>query len=193
MLIAASGGLLFGYDIGVTGGVESMASFQQKFFPDVYARTESESTDTNSAYCTYADHMLQLFTSSLFLAGMFMSLPASYVTRVYGRKITMIFAGACFLLGSALNAAAQNLSYLIAGRIFLGFGIGAANVVVPLYLSEQAPYKLRGALNQMFQLAVTFGILIAQLINYGTQDLEEGENKFIIKFILLFAFQFAFR
>lgn len=39
----------------------------------------------------------------------------------------------------------------------------------PLYLSEMAPYNLRGALNILFQLAVTIGIFAAQLINYGTQ------------------------
>ena len=39
---------------------------------------------------------------------------------------------------------------------------------VPMYLSEIAPPKLRGALNFMFQLATTSGILIAQLVNYGT-------------------------
>jgi hypothetical protein len=39
----------------------------------------------------------------------------------------------------------------------------------PLYLSEMAPYNLRGALNILFQLAVTIGIFVAQLINYGTQ------------------------
>jgi hypothetical protein len=38
---------------------------------------------------------------------------------------------------------------------------------VPLYLSETAPPKYRGALNMMFQLAVTIGIIAAQLVNYG--------------------------
>lgn len=42
----------------------------------------------------------------------------------------------------------------------------------PLYLSEMAPFRLRGALNIMFQLAVTIGILAAQLINYGTQHIK---------------------
>jgi hypothetical protein len=42
----------------------------------------------------------------------------------------------------------------------------------PLYLSEMAPFKLRGALNIMFQLAVTIGILAAQLINFGTQHIQ---------------------
>lgn len=172
-LIAASGGLLFGYDIGITGGVESMPSFQQQFFPDVYARTTSNSTDTNP-YCTYEDHSLALFTSSLFLAGLVASLFASSITRKFGRKVTMAVASLSFLLGAGLNAGAQNLGYLIAGRIFLGIGIGNGNQVVPLYLTEVAPYKLRGMLNQLFQMATTIGIFVAQLINYGVQDWDQG-------------------
>ena len=45
--------------------------------------------------------------------------------------------------------------------------VGNALQSVPMYLSEIAPPKLRGALNFMFQLATTSGILIAQLVNYG--------------------------
>ncbi|KAI7839232.1 hypothetical protein COHA_006930, partial [Chlorella ohadii] len=86
----------------------------------------------------------------------------------------MFFASMCFLLGTGLNAGAHNLAMLVVGRIFLGFGIGAANTAVPLYLSEAAPHKYRGGLNMMFQLAVTIGILAAQLINYGTQEISWG-------------------
>ena len=86
----------------------------------------------------------------------------------------MVIGGLFFLLGASLNAAAQNLAMLYAGRLCLGVGIGFANQVVPLYLSEMAPYQLRGALNQMFQLMVTFGILIAQLINYGIKGWAQG-------------------
>jgi hypothetical protein len=42
----------------------------------------------------------------------------------------------------------------------------------PVYLSEMAPFNLRGALNVTFQLAITVGILAAQLINYGTQHIQ---------------------
>lgn len=65
---------------------------------------------------------LALFTSSLFLAGLFTAPVASIVTRKYGRKLTMLCAGIAFLIGSVLNAAAQNLGMLIAGRIMLGIG-----------------------------------------------------------------------
>lgn len=66
-------------------------------------------------------------------------------------------------------ASAYALGQLVVGRIILGFGVGFATQATPLYLSEMAPYNLRGALNILFQLAVTIGIFVAQLINYGTQ------------------------
>ena len=70
-ILAASGGLLFGYDLGVTGGVESMESFQKQFFPSVY-EAEQDGTDS-SPYCTYNSAALQFFTSVLFLAGLLAS------------------------------------------------------------------------------------------------------------------------
>jgi MFS family permease len=63
---------------------------------------------------------------------------------------------------------------LVVGRLLLGFGVGFVNQVVPLYLSEMAPYQYRGGLNVCFQLCITIGILIAQLVNYGVQDWDEG-------------------
>ena len=66
-LIAASGGLLFGYDLGVTGGVESFPEFQAMFFPEVAAQ---QAADTNAdPYCSYDSQKLSAFTSVLFLAG----------------------------------------------------------------------------------------------------------------------------
>lgn len=91
------------------------ASFQQKFFPDVYARTELGAQNT-SPYCTYDNQKLQTFTSILFLAGLFASLPAGHLTRAYGRKVTMTVAGISFLIGAGLNAGAQDLAMLIVGR-----------------------------------------------------------------------------
>jgi MFS family permease len=229
-LIAASGGLLFGYDLGITGklkfcikqhlphfpschampscrpgtrqshvprsflfslynhtssylyfhslflptgGVEATPAFQQKFFPDVYEANLANEGNTDP-WCVYNSATLQLFTSSLFLAGLVISLPAAYATRRFGRKFTMICAATCFIIGAALNAAAENLAMLIVGRTFLGFGIGGSNAVVPLYLSEMAPFKLRGALNNLFQLLTTLGILIAQLVNYALVSVDWG-------------------
>lgn len=169
-IMAASGGLMFGYDIGISGGVTSMNDFLEKFFPAVY-RKKNEIKD-NDPYCKYDNQGLQLFTSSLYLAGLVATFFASYSTRAWGRKPTMFIAGMFFLLGVVLNAAAQDLPMLIVGRILLGCGVGFANQAVPLFLSEIAPTRIRGGLNILFQLNITLGILFANLVNYGTDRIK---------------------
>ncbi|KAJ6849374.1 putative sugar carrier protein C [Iris pallida] len=86
----------------------------------------------------------------------------------------MFGGGVTFLVGSALNGAAESVLALILGRVLLGVGIGFANQSVPVYLSEMAPAKLRGQLNIGFQLMITVGIFGANLINYGTSKIEGG-------------------
>ncbi|KAK6929979.1 Major facilitator, sugar transporter-like [Dillenia turbinata] len=171
-IMAATGGLMFGYDVGVSGGVTSMDPFLKKFFPVVYRKTHEEGINSN--YCKYDNQGLQLFTSSLYLAGLTATFFASYTTRRLGRKLTMLIAGFFFLAGVAFNAAAQDLAMLIVGRILLGCGVGFANQAVPLFLSEIAPTRIRGGLNILFQLNVTIGILFANLVNYGTNKIKGG-------------------
>ncbi|CAH2044471.1 unnamed protein product [Thlaspi arvense] len=172
-IMAATGGLMFGYDVGVSGGVTAMPDFLRKFFPVVQRRIDA-GADKNSNYCKYDNQGLQLFTSSLYLAGLTATFFASYTTRTLGRRPTMLIAGVFFIIGVILNAAAQNLAMLIAGRILLGCGVGFANQAVPLFLSEIAPTRIRGGLNILFQLNVTIGILFANLVNYGTAKIQGG-------------------
>ncbi|XP_020587135.1 sugar transport protein 7 [Phalaenopsis equestris] len=167
-IIAAVGGSIFGYDIGISGGVTSMDPFLEKFFPVVYRKKNYQSKNN---YCKYDNQGLSAFTSSLYLAGLIASLLASPVTRRRGRRCSILCGGLFFIAGAALNASAQNLAMLLLGRILLGFGIGFGNQAVPLYLSEMAPAHLRGALNMLFQLATTSGIFSANMINYGTGKL----------------------
>ncbi|GJU67729.1 kinase AGC-RSK-2 family protein [Tanacetum coccineum] len=88
------------------------------------------------------------------------------VTRTLGRKLSMLFGGILFCAGALINGFSQAVWMLIVGRIILGFGIGFANLSVPLYLSEMAPYKYRGSLNIGFQLSITIGIVVANVLNY---------------------------
>ncbi|XP_031106997.1 sugar carrier protein A-like [Ipomoea triloba] len=167
-LVAAVGGSLFGYDIGVSGGVTSMDEFLERFFRPVYEKKKHAHEDN---YCKYDSQSLSAFTSSLYLAGLVTSLAASRITRSRGRRMSIICGGISFLVGAALNASAVNLVMLLLGRIMLGIGIGFGNQAVPLYLSEMAPAHIRGALNMLFQLATTLGIFTANMINYGTSKL----------------------
>ncbi|EHA8591005.1 sugar transport protein MST6-like [Cocos nucifera] len=172
-LLASSGGLVFGYDIGVSGGVTSMDSFLVKFFPSVYNEEKKKNTSTNQ-YCKFDSQLLTAFTSSLYLAALIASFFASTMTRVFGRRLSMFVSGIVVLVGAAVNGAADNVFMLILGRILVGAGVGFANQSVPVYLSEMAPARLRGMLNIGFQLMITIGIFIANFINYGTANISGG-------------------
>ncbi|XP_050212610.1 sugar carrier protein C [Mercurialis annua] len=177
-IVAAMGGLIFGYDIGISGGVTSMDSFLKKFFPSVFEKKHANDSPNNhkrvNQYCQYDSETLTLFTSSLYLAALISSLVASSITKRFGRKLSMFFGGVLFFAGAVINGAAKAIWMLIVGRILLGFGIGFANQSVPLYLSETAPYRYRGALNIGFQLSITIGILIANVLNYFFSKIHGG-------------------
>ncbi|KAK7406176.1 hypothetical protein VNO78_07796 [Psophocarpus tetragonolobus] len=78
-LVVAFGGLIFGYDLDISGGVTSMDSFLKKFFPDVYKKEQNIKPSDNQ-YCKFDSQTLTLFTSSLYLAALVASLGASTVT-----------------------------------------------------------------------------------------------------------------
>ncbi|XAR66112.1 hypothetical protein NMG60_11012199 [Bertholletia excelsa] len=171
-MMAAMGGVIFGYDIGISGGVTSMESFLKKFFPGVYKKMTEDTNISN--YCKFDSQLLTSFTSSLYLAGLFASFFASSITKAFGRKASILAGGAAFLAGAALGGAAMDVYMLIFGRVLLGVGVGFANQSVPLYLSEMAPPSLRGAISNGFQFSVGIGALAANLINYGTQKISGG-------------------
>jgi sugar porter (SP) family MFS transporter len=173
--MAASGGLIFGYDHGVSGGVTSMDSFLKRFFPSVYEQ-ESNLKPSSNQYCKFNSQILTLFTSSLYISALVAGLGASSITRALGRRSTMIFGGMFFVSGALLNGLAMNIWMLIVGRLLLGFGIGCANQSVPIYVSEMAPYKYRGGLNMCFQLSITIGVFSANLFNYYFSKIWNGEG-----------------
>ncbi|KAL6599520.1 hypothetical protein ACP70R_045657 [Stipagrostis hirtigluma subsp. patula] len=170
--VAATGGLIIGYDIGISGGVTSMDTFLQQFFPSVYRKAQT--ARGGSQYCKFDSQLLTAFTSSLYLAALVASFFVASVARSLGRKWSMFGGGVSFLAGAALNAAAQNVATLIVGRVLLGVGVGFAGLSIPIYLSEMAPHRLRGTLNIGLQLMITVGIFAAGLINYGAAKINGG-------------------
>ncbi|XP_062101270.1 sugar transport protein 5 [Humulus lupulus] len=164
-IVAASSGLIFGYDIGISGGVTTMGPFLKKFFPSVQRNAAEAKTNM---YCVYDSQALTAFTSSLYIAGLAASLVASRLTATLGRRNSMVFGGCTFFIGAAINGGAANIAMLILGRILLGFGVGFTNQAAPVYLSEVAPPKWRGAFNTGFQFFIGIGVVASNCINYGT-------------------------
>ncbi|XP_066370491.1 hexose carrier protein HEX6-like [Miscanthus floridulus] len=171
-MTAGMGGVIFGYDIGIAGGVSSMEPFLRKFFPDVYRRMHGDTRVSN--YCKFDSQLLTAFTSSLYVAGLLTTFLAARVTAGRGRRASMVLGGAAFLAGAAVGGASVNIYMVILGRVLLGVGLGFANQAVPLYLSEMAPARLRGAFSNGFQLSVGVGALAANVINFGTEKIRGG-------------------
>ena len=141
--VASLGGLLSGFDTGVISGA-------LLFINDTWPLTTLE----------------QGWVVSSALVGAVIGAAANGVLAdVYGRKKVIIATGTIFAIGSILCGLAASVSWLIAGRMILGLAIGMVNFVIPLYLSELAPQKVRGMLVSLYQLAITAGILFSYLIN----------------------------
>jgi MFS transporter, SP family, sugar:H+ symporter len=149
-----------------------MEPFLRRFFPDVYRRMRGDTRVSN--YCKFDSQLLTAFTSSLYVAGLLTTFLASRVTAGRGRRASMVLGGAAFLAGAAVGGASVNVYMVILGRVLLGVGLGFANQAVPLYLSEMAPARLRGAFSNGFQLSVGVGALAANVINFGTEKIGGG-------------------
>lgn len=141
--VASLGGLLSGFDTGVISGA-------LLFINDTWPLTTLE----------------QGWVVSSALVGAVLGAASNGVLAdVYGRKKVIIATGIIFSIGSILCGFAPSAFWLITGRMILGLAIGMVNFVIPLYLSELSPQKVRGMLVSLYQLAITAGILFSYLIN----------------------------
>lgn len=77
-----------------------------------------------------------------------------------------MLSGFIFCASSLVSALLPPLAVMYACRFLLGFAIGIASFVVPLYLSETAPASIRGAMGTLFQLLITIGIFLISLTNF---------------------------
>ncbi|KAL1855744.1 hypothetical protein Daus18300_011027 [Diaporthe australafricana] len=149
---ASLGGFLFGYDQGVVSGVLTMESFAAKF-PRIYL---------DSSFKGW-------FVSTLLLFAWFGSLVNGPVADRVGRKGSILVAVVVFTLGSALQAGAESIPMLFAGRAIAGFSVGMLTMIVPMYMSEVSTPAIRGTLVVLQQLSITLGILVSYWLEYGTQ------------------------
>jgi SP family arabinose:H+ symporter-like MFS transporter len=102
------------------------------------------------------------------------ALLGAWPTDFFGRKKTLIFIGALYIISALGCALANNVAVFIIARVLGGFGIGVSTVAAPLYISEIAPPKYRGRLAGMFQFNIVFGIMVAFASNWLLSGI--GEN-----------------
>ncbi len=143
-LVAALGGMMFGFDIAIVSGA---APFVQNHF-------------------RLNELKLGWGVGSLLIGCMLGAMVAGRVADVFGRKRTLLSIALVFAFTSVLTAVAPQFSFFVAARIVGGLAVGAASMVSPLYIAEVSPYAMRGRMVSLNQLAITTGILISYFINY---------------------------
>jgi sugar porter (SP) family MFS transporter len=101
-------------------------------------------------------------------------------TEKLGRKKTLIWIGAFFLI-SALGSAMANDPWTFSFFRFLGgLGVGASTVAAPTYIAEIAPAEKRGKLVALYQFNIVFGIMIAYLSNFLLSGIEHDAWRWMI-------------
>lgn len=104
----------------------------------------------------------------------------------YGRKMALQVAGLVTIVGCVFQAAALgHLAVMYIGRFIAGVGVGGASMVVPLYITENAPRAIRGGLTGLYQLFIATGTCLAFWVNYGSLlHLSGGAKVYIVPLIL---------
>ena len=143
-MVAALGGILFGYDTAVVSGTTRIVADQFSL---------SELSKGWYVGCALIGSII-----GVSLAGM--------MSDFLGRKKTMFISAVMFSISAIGCAVCGNFSQLVLYRIIGGFGIGVVSIVSPVYISEVSPADKRGTMVSLYQLAVTIGFLLAYLVNY---------------------------
>ncbi|KAG2177285.1 hypothetical protein INT43_007942 [Umbelopsis isabellina] len=169
-ILAAVGGFLSGYDTGAISGVIAMSQFTDRFTV----------MDGNT-------YVQGLFVAAILLTAMLGSLITGYVADLIGRKWTILVGSYVYALGIMFEIIGYNFGMVVAGRLIGGFGNGLLTNSVPLYHSEIAPAKIRGRLICLFQLMITFGIVVAYFIDLGASNIQ-GDMAWRTPFIVQLIF-----
>ncbi|MGH3273333.1 MAG: MFS transporter, partial [Streptosporangiaceae bacterium] len=138
--ITALGGLLFGYDTGVISGALLFIG------SDFRGLTSFDK---------------ELLTSIVLVGAVVGAQIAGRIADRVGRRPTVLATAALFVAGVMLAAFSPSFGVLVAARIVIGLAVGSASMVVPLYIGETAPPRVRGALVSFNQLAITAGIRVS--------------------------------
>ncbi|CZS91390.1 hypothetical protein WAI453_011662 [Rhynchosporium graminicola] len=162
-ILVSMGGICFGYDTGQISGFLEMENFLYNF---------ADQREPTLAFTWRRSGLIVGMLSIGTLFGALISAPIANHPRI-GRRLSIFGWCIIFMVGNIIQIAARYPKWyeMMVGRIVSGLAIGGLSVVVPMYQGESAPAHIRGAIVCCYQLFITIGILLANLINFGTESI----------------------
>jgi len=143
-MVAALGGLLFGYDTGVING--AIGPLKAHFVLD--ANWAGWATGCALVGCAIGAAIAGVLSDWL------------------GRKKVLILSAILFLISAVGTALPKNITIFIIYRIIGGLGVGAASMSSPMYIAEISPARIRGRMVSVNQFAIVSGFLVVYFVNY---------------------------
>jgi len=143
-LVAALGGLLFGYDTGVINGAIGPLKAHFSLNP----QQEGWAMGCALVGCALG------------------AIGAGPVSDRFGRRKALIVSAVCFFVSAVGTAIPRTLTAFILYRILGGLGVGAASMISPMYIAEISPARIRGRMVSINQFAIVSGFLVVYFVNY---------------------------
>ena len=162
-IIAATGGLLFGFDTGVISGALPFLK----------------------EYWRLSDANVEWITTTVLIGAVIGAVTSGKLSDFLGRKKMIIVNAIIFSIGAIGCTFAHNLTLLMFMRVVIGIAIGITSYVVPMYIAEIAPARRRGMLVTLNQLMITIGILVSYITDYwlsNDNNLESWRWMFFVGF-----------
>ncbi|GAA0499326.1 sugar porter family MFS transporter [Tatumella terrea] len=147
--IAAIAGFLYGYDTGIISG--ALLQITHDF--------------------SLSSHAQEWVTSAILVGAVIGALVCGKLSGLIGRRYTVMTVAAIFAIGVIASGLSGSAISLAIARIVLGFAVGGASQIVPVYIAELAPPEKRGRLVTFFNISIGAGILTAGLVGAFLQDI----------------------
>jgi SP family galactose:H+ symporter-like MFS transporter len=142
--VAALGGMLFGYDIGVISGAENL--LKARF----HLSSGSE----------------ELAVSAVLIGSIIGGVFGGRLADRISRRYALLALAVLYSVGAVATALSPSLLLFVVFRILVGVAVGASSMIVPTYIAELAPRQIRGGLVILQQLAISAGIFISYILDY---------------------------
>ncbi|AMS05736.1 sugar porter family MFS transporter [Acidipropionibacterium acidipropionici] len=156
-LVCTFGSLLFGYDTGVIAGA----------LPYMELPKQADGLFLNPTETGLVGGLVAIGAAlGAFFGGR--------LSDRYGRRHNILLLAMVFFIGALGCTFSPNVWMLYFFRIVVGFGVGGASATVPVYLSENAPKRIRGSLISIDQVMIVFGQFLAYAMNAVIAAMSSG-------------------